>query len=339
MVDNEIGGGARRQGIRHRLSDRLFHWVMAISVIVLGGTAFLPILGIRFEWVPLHWMAGVVLTVSVLFHLYRVFFFHGLSNMVPGTDDIREVARDLRGQNHAGLSRTKFDALQKSYHAAAAATVIVAVVTGLIMLAKIDTTFWRRDPSILSDQAWGIVYVLHGAAAMFLLFLFILHVYFRVLARAPRFPEIDDRGPRAGTREEGLGMNNNLEQAARTRDAFDTIEESYEFMLAYAAQGRKREAGESGGESQIRHYLKRFENALANLDEVLQQGTGEHAGAEFFSRFRRDIAVIRSVLELLLSRSSITSDMIDNTNGLIALRALLTDIFFADQAVLPDRHA
>ncbi len=178
MADHEVGGGARRRSVRHRLPDRLFHWVMALAVIVLGVTAFLPILGIRFEWVPMHWMAGVVLTLAVLFHLYRVFFVHGLTNMIPGVDDLREIGRNLRGHGHDGLSDAKFDALQKGYHAAASATVLVAVATGLLMLAKIDTTFWRREPSILSDQGWGVVYMLHGASAMLLLFLFILHVYF-----------------------------------------------------------------------------------------------------------------------------------------------------------------
>ena len=70
--------------VRHLLPDRLFHWAMALAVITLGATAFLPILGIRFEWVPLHWMAGVVLTLVVMFHLYRVFFVHGLREMTPG---------------------------------------------------------------------------------------------------------------------------------------------------------------------------------------------------------------------------------------------------------------
>ncbi len=168
-------------GVRHGLPDRLFHWVMAFAVIVLGVTAFFPVLGIRFDWVPLHWMAGVLLTIAVLFHLYRVFAVHGLGEMLPGADDVREVMRDLSGAAHDGLSEAKYDALQKGYHAATAATVLVLVVTGLPMLAKIDTTLWNRAPSILTDQAWGIVYVLHGAAALLLLFLFILHIYFSVL--------------------------------------------------------------------------------------------------------------------------------------------------------------
>ena len=132
-------------------------------------------------------------------------------------------------------------------------------------------------------------------------------------------------------------MSDNFEHAAAMRGAFDVIEESYEFMLAYAAQGRKREI-EEGGESQIRRYLKRFRDALDILDAASENRIGSSAGIDFMNRFRSDIGVIRSVLELLLSHSSISSDMVDNTNGLIALRALLTDIFFLDQVVLPVRH-
>ena len=131
-------------------------------------------------------------------------------------------------------------------------------------------------------------------------------------------------------------MTDATKQAAKLRDAFDRIEESYEFMLAYAAQGRKQEVGEGGGESQIRQYLKRFDDALGNFADALQPGLGD-AGAAFTERVRNDVAVGRSVIGLLLSQPSISSDMIDNTNGLIALRALLTDIFFIDQAVLPSR--
>jgi len=132
-------------------------------------------------------------------------------------------------------------------------------------------------------------------------------------------------------------MTGEIEQAAAMRDAFDRIEEAYEFMLAYAAQGRKQEVAEGGGESQIRHYLRRFDGAMADLESALERGLGGDEGAAFADRVRSDLATARSVIGLLLARPSITSDMIDNTNGLIALRALLTDIFFIDQAVLPPR--
>jgi len=191
---SENGGSPE---VRHRLPDRLLHWVMAFAVIVLGATAFLPIVGIKFEWVPLHWMAGVLLTLAVLFHLYRVFVVHGIWEMTPAADDVREVIRDLRGAGHEDLSEAKYDALQKSYHTAASLTVLVLVVTGLLMLAKIDTVFWRRDPAILTDQTWGIVYVLHGAASLILLFLFIVHVYFAFLPehRAFLVSMLRGRGP------------------------------------------------------------------------------------------------------------------------------------------------
>jgi len=134
-------------------------------------------------------------------------------------------------------------------------------------------------------------------------------------------------------------MTVSISQASQMREAFEKIEESYEFMLAYAAQGRKREVEEgAGGESQIRNYLKRFVGALGTLETALAEGgLGGPEAAPFAERMGHDIAVARSVLEILLARPSISSDMIDNTNGLIALRAFLTDVFFVDQAVLPAR--
>src|SRR6188508_950908 len=61
--ERDIGSG---RVIRHRGPDRLYHWLMAIAVLTLLGTAFLPILGWKFAWVDIHWMAGVVLAVLVV---------------------------------------------------------------------------------------------------------------------------------------------------------------------------------------------------------------------------------------------------------------------------------
>lgn len=132
-------------------------------------------------------------------------------------------------------------------------------------------------------------------------------------------------------------MSDILSQAAVLRAAFDVIEESYEFMLAYAAQGRKQEVGEGGGESQIRQYLRRMAAALDDCAAAIAPGLGGAAGAAFAGHFRADTAVARSVVALLLAQPSISSEMVDNTNGLIALRAFLTDLFFVDQVALPPR--
>ncbi len=172
--------GEGETGTRHKGPDRAFHWLMALSVILLTGTAFLPIIGIRFDWLPIHWMSGVALTVLVLFHLIRVALVHGFREMMPDGDDISEITSDLSGKA-VDLPPARYDAYQKGYHWASAITVLAVTITGLLMLVKIDTPFWRRDPSLLSDPQWGVVYLIHGFAALVLLFLIIVHIYFAIL--------------------------------------------------------------------------------------------------------------------------------------------------------------
>ena len=43
---------------RHAPIDRVFHWITALAVLLLMASAFLPILGLKFSWVPLHWITG-----------------------------------------------------------------------------------------------------------------------------------------------------------------------------------------------------------------------------------------------------------------------------------------
>lgn len=162
--------------IRHRLPDRLFHWGMAILVITLLGTAFLPIMGLKFDWVPVHWISGVLLTLAILFHLYRALVIHGIRQMLPTGADLRSIMG-----NDPASEEQKYDLNQKIYHWSVSSLILILVVTGAIMLAKIDTPLWNRDPSILSDGNWGLVYLFHGAGSLFLIFFFILHIYFAFL--------------------------------------------------------------------------------------------------------------------------------------------------------------
>ena len=157
--------------IRHKLADRVFHWIMALLVIILLGTAFLPILGVKFDWVPIHWISGILLILVIIYHLYRAVFVHGLKEMLPTAADIKM----------ASAPEQKYDMNQKLYHWSVGTIILALLVTGGIMLAKIDTPFWKRDPSILSDSNWGIVYTVHGGASMILIFFFILHIYFAFL--------------------------------------------------------------------------------------------------------------------------------------------------------------
>ena len=59
---------------RHSLVARLFHWIMAAAMFTLLFTAFLPKVGVQFPWVTYHWIAGVVLTVSIVFHIIHASF-------------------------------------------------------------------------------------------------------------------------------------------------------------------------------------------------------------------------------------------------------------------------
>lgn len=127
------------------------------------------------------------------------------------------------------------------------------------------------------------------------------------------------------------------DEAAGIRNAIDQVEEAYEFMLAYAAQGRKSEAGETGGESQIRQYLRRMDEALGVLGNATAKGLGGPEAEGFAKRAAQDIEAVSSVVALLLARPSISSEMVDNTNGLFVMRSFLTGLFFIDQVVLPPR--
>ena len=125
------------------------------------------------------------------------------------------------------------------------------------------------------------------------------------------------------------------------KDRCARIEESYEFMLAYAAQGLKSEPG-SGAGSQIRSTLQVIDKALDGLggvfttivrDDKLQPASSYD---NFIAVLERDANDARAAVQLALAQRSISSQMIDNLNASIHLRALLTDLFLIDEIVRPE---
>src|SRR5262249_1882442 len=88
--------GASSRVIRHHLADRIYHWLMAAAVLILMGSAFLPILGWKFEWLSLHWMTGVALAALVLIHIVRALVWQDWRAMVPDGADIRCASRHIR---------------------------------------------------------------------------------------------------------------------------------------------------------------------------------------------------------------------------------------------------
>lgn len=124
------------------------------------------------------------------------------------------------------------------------------------------------------------------------------------------------------------------------RDRCNRIEECYEFMLAYAAQGLPGDReSQSGG--QLRTFLGRCDEALTGLPEVFTRLV-EHERLQPADRYHAFIAVLdrdahdaRTAVQLVAAQPSISSQLIDNLNASIHLRALLTDLFLIDEIVRP----
>lgn len=118
----------------------------------------------------------------------------------------------------------------------------------------------------------------------------------------------------------------------------EAIEAGYEFMLAYAAQGLASDAGSSSG-SQIREFLRRFDEALTGLVDIyrtivdgerLPSPSAHHA---FLDVIGRDAASSQAAIRMVLAQRAISSQLVDNLNASIHIRALLTDIFLIDEAL------
>jgi hypothetical protein len=120
------------------------------------------------------------------------------------------------------------------------------------------------------------------------------------------------------------------------------IEECYEFMLAYAGQGLVGDEG-SQSSSQVRDYLNRAVEALSGLAEAyaaavkredLQPAERYHA---FLGVLDRDAVDSLAAIQLVLAQKTLSSQLIDNLNASIHLRALLTDLFLIDEILKPQR--
>lgn len=119
----------------------------------------------------------------------------------------------------------------------------------------------------------------------------------------------------------------------------DAIEGGYEFFLAYAAQGRTTDRDAQGVAGELREHLERMSAALDGLGGVARDcaaacnpgwpGKAEH----FFAALDDDAGKAAGALQLVIAQEHISSQLIDNLNASIHLRALLTDLFLVDEAL------
>ena len=114
------------------------------------------------------------------------------------------------------------------------------------------------------------------------------------------------------------------------------IEQCYEFFLAYAGQGLNGDEGNrSSGE--VRDSLNRAVEALSGLAEAYASAVKQRnlQPAEHYSAFLavldRDARDSVAAIQLVLAQTTLSSQLIDNLNASIHLRALLTDLFLIDE--------
>jgi hypothetical protein len=122
----------------------------------------------------------------------------------------------------------------------------------------------------------------------------------------------------------------------------NAIEECYEFMLAYAGQGLSGKEN-SGSTGQVREYLNNAVQALSGLAEAyaaaVKQEKLQPAGpyTAFLALVERDARDSLAAIHIVLAQATLSSQLIDNLNASIHLRALLTDLFLIDEILKPQQ--
>lgn len=118
----------------------------------------------------------------------------------------------------------------------------------------------------------------------------------------------------------------------------DTIESGYELFLGYAAKGQRADPN-TGGE--LRRCIEEMDTALDGLGAFLASLVRERKLEPiepydtFFDVVEADAQRACSALRLVLAQPGISSQVIDNLNGSIHLRAVLTDLFLIDEILRP----
>jgi cytochrome b subunit of formate dehydrogenase len=158
---------------RHAAIDRMFHWVTAATMTALLVTGLLPVVGIGFAWLDVHWISGLLLTAAILLHVVRAVTVQGLRAMSLRPRDLGEIG----GRRRPG----KYSLQQKTIHLGWTVAILVAIGTGIVLMIKAGTPFFERDPYIFTLQTWGVLTVLHDLAALLCVFLVLVHVYFGLL--------------------------------------------------------------------------------------------------------------------------------------------------------------
>jgi len=113
-------------------------------------------------------------------------------------------------------------------------------------------------------------------------------------------------------------------------DNIETIESGYEFLLAYAAQGRPASLEEAGPGPHARPTLEGMLEAMQNLVKEFSSSADS-----FEQLIADDCNKAGAALSFILAQEKIGSEIVDNLNASIHLRAVLTDLFLYGEAREP----
>ena len=246
----------------------------------------------------------------------------------------------------------KYPLENKLYHGAIIAAGLTAIVTGVFMMSRVRTIFFPRNPYLFTDMTWGMMYVLHGLAGVGLIALIMVHVYFgirpekRPITKSMIFGwmsrdfYLEEHDPQRWVVEGSTAPPQNP-QALQVR-----IKNGQRCLSNAATQSKKAtnscwptprkacprtETASSG--SQIREFLNRAVNAISGLKKSCAEAISDQP-LEPRERYEAFLAVVDrdardslAAIELVLAQPTISSQLIDNLNASIHLRALLTDLF------------
>jgi len=112
------------------------------------------------------------------------------------------------------------------------------------------------------------------------------------------------------------------------------VEEAYEFFLAYAARGLSGD-GAAGSGTELRHFLEKAAGALDGLADAVRGAVNERGEEspswdDMLAVVARDAEGALAAVRLVAARPAASSQLVDNLNANIHLRAVLTDLFLVD---------
>ncbi len=109
----------------------------------------------------------------------------------------------------------------------------------------------------------------------------------------------------------------------------EAIESGYDFLLAFAAQGRPAQK-ETGPGPHARPVIEGIASAMKNIATVFSGNEDD-----FEQVIARDCRNAGAALDFILKQEKLGSEMVDNLNASIHLRAVLADLFLYSEALKP----